>query len=95
MDLTFTATVFEWRGPAPHHFVAVPAAEAAALASVARAVTYGWGMIPVAVTVDGYATTTALWPRDGGYVVPLKADLRRARGIEVGDAIEVTLTVAV
>lgn len=91
MELTFTATVFEWRGPAPYLFVAVPEGEAAALASVARAVTYGWGMIPVTVELNGRRGTTALWPRNGGYVVPLKVALRG--NVQVGDAITITLTV--
>jgi len=95
MELTFTATVFEWRGPAPHHFVAVPEHEATLLASIAKAVTYGWGMIPVTVDVDGFTRATALWPRNGGYVVPLRADLRRAKGIATGDHITVTLHVEI
>ena len=28
MELEFSGVVFEWRGPAPHHFVRVPEAEA-------------------------------------------------------------------
>lgn len=48
-----------------------------------------------AVTVGGTTGTTALWPRDGGYVVPLKVTLRRAERIEVGDDVDVVLTVDV
>ena len=93
VELTFTALVFEWRGPAPHHFVAVPEGESAMLAAVSKAVTYGWGMIPVEVEVSGSQRTTALWPRQGGYVVPLRADLRRETGISTGDLVTVTIRV--
>ena len=49
MELEFADAVFEWRGPAPHHFVAVPEVEAGMLEAVSEMVTYGWGMIPVTV----------------------------------------------
>ena len=51
MDLEFTDAVFEWRGPAPYHFVWVPEDDAALIQELASAITYGWGMIPVAVTI--------------------------------------------
>jgi hypothetical protein len=93
MQLEFSGEIFEWRGPAPHHFVAVPEPESAALAEISAGVTYGWGMIPVTGVVGRTSFTTSLWPRDGGYVVPLKVALRRAEGLEVGDVITVRLTV--
>lgn len=82
-----------WRGPAPYHFVTVPEAEAAAIADVASAVTYGWGMIPAAVRVGDTDFTTALWPKNGGYIVPLKDAVRRAESIDVDDIVEVTLSI--
>lgn len=93
MQLTFDGPVWYWRGPAPYHFVTVPDAEAAAIAEVASAVTYGWGMIPAAVRVGDTEFTTALWPKNGGYIVPLKDAVRRDEGIDVDDVVEVTLTI--
>jgi hypothetical protein len=58
-------------------------------------VTYGWGMIPVAVRIGDTEWTTSLWPKDGGYIVPLKAATRKVEDIEVGDVVEVRLTVDV
>ena len=95
MDLQFSGEVWEWRGPAPYHFVTVPDAESAALQSTAGRVSYGWGMIPVTVRIDGTTWTTSLWPKDGGYVVPLKAAVRRAEEVDVGDTVTVSLTVDV
>jgi hypothetical protein len=95
MRLVFSAPVIEWRGPAPHHFVAVPEAEAGMLEAVSEMVTYGWGMIPVAVEIGATEFTTSLWPHDGGYVVPLKAEVRKKEKIELGDVIEVALTIDV
>ncbi len=93
MVLRFSGEVWHWRGPAPYFFVTVPEPESADLAGVARDVTYGWGMVPVHVTVGGTRWRTALWPKDGGYVVPLKDAVRRAEQIDAGDTVTVTLRV--
>ena len=95
MELEFTDAVFEWRGPAPYHFVRVPEDDALEIQDVAAAITYGWGMIPVAVTIGDTTVTTALWPKDGSYVVPLKDRIRKAEGIELGDAVTVRLRIDV
>jgi hypothetical protein len=95
VQLAFQGPVWEWRGPAPHHFVTVPEAEAGMLEAVSEMVTYGWGMIPVAVTMGNTEWTTSLWPKDGGYIVPLKAAARRAEKVEVGDVVDLVLTVDV
>jgi hypothetical protein len=95
MDIEFTADVFSWRGPAPYRFVRVPADECAAIADVARAVTYGWGMVPVTVQVGETRWTTSLWPKDGGYLVPLRKLVQEAEELDVGDPVTVRLSIAV
>ena len=94
MDLKFTGELWFWRGPAPYHFVTVPPPHCDALADVAGEVSYGWGMIPVGARIGGTNWTTSLFPKNGGYVVPIKDKVRRAEGLEVGDPVTVTLTVA-
>jgi Domain of unknown function (DUF1905) len=91
--LEFTADVWYWRGPSPYHFVTVPEAECADLAAVAPRVSYGWGMIPVAAQVGGTSWSTSLFPKDGGYVVPLKDAVRRAEGLDVGGPVTISLSV--
>ena len=91
--LEFSGPVWHWRGPAPYHFVTVPAAQSDALQSVAGLVSYGWGMIPVTARIGDTEWTTALWPKDGRYVVPLKDRIRAAEGIELGDTVTVRLEI--
>ncbi|MCD2170534.1 MULTISPECIES: DUF1905 domain-containing protein [Microbacterium] len=93
MRLRFTGTIWHWRGPAPYHFVSVPPAEAAMIAEVASLVTYGWGMIPASVTIGGTTVTTSLWPKDGGYVVPIKKALQDAEGLGVDDEVDLALDI--
>ena len=92
MELDFEGAVYQWRGPAPYFFVRVPEPEADALHDVAH-VSYGWGMIPVTARVGSTEWTTSLWPKDGGYIVPLKDAVRRAEDIEDGDVIGIGLDV--
>lgn len=94
MDLEFIAEVWYWRGPSPFHFVTVPDDESAALHAASPSVTYGWGMIPVTARIGSTSWTTSLFPKDGAYIVPLKAAVRGTEGIEVGDEVRVRLTVA-
>lgn len=95
MELGFTGTVWEWRGPAPYHFVTVPEDESAAIRTAAAAVTYGWGMVPVTCEVGATRWTTSLWPKDGAYVVPLKDAVRARERIEVHDEVTVRLHIEV
>ena len=94
MRLSFTAEIFYWRGPSPFHFVAVPEAESAELHAISSLVTYGWGMIPVTGTIGDTEFTTSLFPKDGGYLVPLRAAVRKAEQLDVGDHVTVSLNVA-
>jgi hypothetical protein len=93
MELTVSGELWFWKGPAPWHFVTVPDEECGALEAVSPAVSYGWGMIPVTCRVGGTRWTTSLWPKEGGYIVPVKTTVRRAERLEVGDAVTVHLTV--
>jgi hypothetical protein len=93
LDLAFSGELWYWRGPAPFHFVTVPPDAARAIHAVAADVTYGWGMIPVSVRIGASAWETALWPKDGGYVLPIKDQFRRAEAIALGDVVAVRLVV--
>ena len=93
VELTFSGDVFVWRGPAPYHFVSVPADLADVIKAIAPMVTYGWGVIPVRIRIGGTDMKTSLFPRDGGYLVPLKDAIRRAEGIAEGDEVEIRLAI--
>ena len=95
MELEFSGEVWWWKGPAPFHFVTVPPDESVEIEAAAELVTYGWGMIPVEVLIGRTRWRTALWPKDGRFVVPLKAAVRRAEDVELGDTVAVRLTIDV
>ena len=93
MEFRFSGSVIEWRGPSPYYFVPVPDEESADIREVAAMATYGWGVIPVEARIGDVTFTTSLFPKDGGYLLPLKDAVRRPRGITAGDEVSVTMTV--
>lgn len=95
MQLTFDSSVFEWRGPAPFYFAAVPGDECLAIREISSLVSYGWGVIPCSVTIGKTSITTSLFPKQGGYLVPLKDALRKPERLNIGDHIKITLDIAV
>ena len=92
MNIKFSGEVIYWRGPAPFHFVAVPEVQAQKIKAEAARLTYGWGVIPVKGKVGKIEFTTSLFPKNGGYLVPIKNDVRVPEGIEVGDTIAIALS---
>jgi hypothetical protein len=93
LRIEFDGEIVVWRGPAPYHFVAVPEEGCADLRAVAPVVSYGWGMIPATVRIGQTTFETALYPRKGGYVVPVKDVVRAAEALAPGDITTVELTV--
>lgn len=93
MQLNFTGEVIHWKGPAPFYFVTVPEEESDMIASVSALATYGWGVIPVTAVIGDTEWTTALFPKDGAYLVPLKVVVRKAEQIELGEVVDIGLTI--
>ena len=79
MNFEFSGTIWFWRGPAPWYFVTVPPPHCQDIKELSQSVTYGWGMIPARVEIGQTAWETALWPKDGSYIVPVKTTVRRNR----------------
>lgn len=93
MEFEFNGTIWFWRGPAPWYFVTMPENESRDLKAVSNEVTYGWGVIPVHVQIGKTAYTTSLFPKDGHYIVPIKASVRKAEGLDEGDDVTIRLIV--
>ena len=93
MSLQFRGEVWYWRGPSPFHFITVPDTQCQELAAASPIVSYGWGVIPVTVQIGETRFTTSLFPKNGGYIVPVKAAVRAAEGIELGDTVTVRMTI--
>ena len=93
MTIEFSGDIWFWRGPSPFYFVTVPEEEANRIKEMERLVTYGWGMIPVTAKIGKTEWHTALWPKDGLYIVPLKAKVRKAENLDENASTTVRLEV--
>jgi hypothetical protein len=92
MEFAFKGLVVEWRGPAPFYFVAIPEDESADIKFAAKGMEY-WGQLPVVVRIGDTEFTTALFPKDGRYLLPLKDAVRTVATIDVDQVVAVTLNV--
>lgn len=88
-EFVVRAVVFEWRGPAPYHFVAISGESSSDLRERAASVTYGWGMVPVRCRIGKTTFDTSLWPKGDDYYLPLKDAVRSAERLEVGSEVSV------
>ena len=93
MQIEFSGRILFWRGPAPWFFVAVPEVQSREIQAISRLVTYGWGVIPVHVRIGKTEFQTSLFPKDGLYLVPIKASVRKAEHLEEGDNVTLKLEV--
>jgi hypothetical protein len=93
MEIEFSGKILFWRGPAPWFFVTVPAKHSRAIKAISNMVTYGWGVIPVHVRIGKTEYTTSLFPKNGRYLVPVKASVRKAEDLDKGDKITVRLEI--
>ena len=93
MVLEFTGEIIHWRGPAPWFFVPIPKEESENIKAISSMVTYGWGVIPVAVTIGKTTFETSLFPKDELYLVPIKVAVRKAENIVEGDTVSLQLEI--
>ena len=93
MHLEFSGEIVYWKGPAPWYFITVPEEECSDLQATSAFVSYGWGMIPVTAQIGATEWTTSLFPKDGRYLVPVKASVRKAERLGEGETVVVLLTI--
>ena len=96
--ITVTGPLWLWGGEAGSwHFLTVPAEEAVEVrleAAAAAGPRRGFGSIRVEAVLNGIVWRTSIFPdrRSGGYLLPVKSDVRTRAGIAAGDEITVTLS---
>jgi hypothetical protein len=93
MIIEFDGKILFWRGPAPWYFVTVPETQSLDLKAISGFVTYGWGVIPVSVRIGQTEWKTSLFPKDGRYLVPIRASVRKVEDLDLDDEVTVRLEV--
>ncbi len=90
-DFVIKGEIFEWRGPAPFHFVRINPKDGSVIKAQARMLSYGWGVIPVHGLLGKSEFSTTLFPKDGTYLVPIKDILFKSERLKLGDKVTINL----
>ncbi len=82
-----------WTGAGGNwHFITIPEEQAGELRVESIAARRGFGSVKVEATIGAITWRTSVFPhRSGGYILPVKAAVRRGAGIAAGDAVPVML----
>ena len=92
--ITVTAPIWLWsEGQGSWHFLTIPEDQAVEIRAHGLGESRrGFGSVRVEATISGVAWRTSVFPqKSGGYLLPIKADVRRRAGISAGDEVTVTL----
>lgn len=87
MRYEFTTDVWRWDGGAAASwwFATVPADMSAGLKAM-RGKARGWGSVRVRAETGGVSWRTSLFPsREGVFLLPVKAEVRRQAGVTPGE----------
>jgi len=76
------------------HFLTVPEEQAGQIRAHSLLSRGGFGSVKVEVTTNGVAWRTSVFPqKSGGYILPVKASIRRDAGIAAGDDVTFELEI--
>ncbi len=92
--ITVTAPIWLWTGgQGSWHFLTVPPDQSVEIrAHRFGSSRRGFGSVRVKATINEVSWRTSVFPqKSGGYILPVKAEVRRRAGISAGDEVRVEL----
>ena len=91
--ITVSGPLWLWSGEGGSwHFVTVPEPQSDEIRAQGFAGPRGFGSVRVEASINGVAWRTSVFPhKSGGYILPVKADVRRRADIAAGDEVTVIL----
>lgn len=93
--ISVTTSIWLWsEGKGSWHFLTIPPEESVEirLVSGAEGPRRGFGSVRVEANINGVDWLTSIFPqKSGGYILPIKADVRRRAGVAAGDEVKVSL----
>ena len=95
--ITVTSPLWIWTGQSAGswHFLTIPEEQAGEFRAEAFGNRRGFGSVKVAAAIGKVSWRTSVFPlKDGGYLLPVKADVRKKAGIVAGDDVSFTLEIA-
>ena len=91
--ITVTSPLWLWSGEGGSwHFVTVPDDAAVEIRAHSLLSRGGFGSVRVEATINGVTWRTSVFPQKrGGYILPVKKDVRARAAIGAGDLVELQL----
>lgn len=94
IEISSLLWVWNTRAAGRWYFLTIPPAEAALLRATALATPRGFGSVRVKATIGAVSWRTSVFPQDsGGYLLPVKADVRKRTAVAVGDQVIATIEI--
>ncbi len=93
--IVVTGPLWLWNGgQGSWHFLTVPEGQAAEIRGHSLLYRAGFGSVRVEVAIGEVRWHTSVFPQKaGGYILPVKADVRRRAGIAAGDEVSFELDI--
>ena len=91
--IELTAPLWLWSSEGGSwHFITVPEELAGEIRAQSLVQRGGFGAVRVEATIDDVTWRTSVFPqKSGGYILPVKAEVRRQANIAAGDVVSLTL----
>ncbi len=91
------ANVWLYPGMAGWHFVSIPQDISEDIKRQFGDLKRGWGSLPVMVSIGKTSWNTSIFPdkKAGGYLLPIKADVRKKEGIVAKDTVIMLIEIRV
>jgi hypothetical protein len=81
-------------GQGSWHFVTIPEEQSSEIRAHGMAHRGGFGSVRVEAHINGVAWRTSVFPqKSGGYILPVKAGVRREAGIGAGDEVRLEIEI--
>lgn len=89
--ITVTAPMWLWSGGS-WHFITVPEEEAVEIRAHSLLNRGGFGSVKIEATINGINWRTSVFPqKSGGYLLPVKKEVRCRANLTAGDEVTVAL----
>lgn len=91
--ITFTGPLWLWNvAKGSWHFITVPEEQSLEMRAESFGGHGGFGSVRVEACIEDVTWRTSVFPqKQGTYLLPVKADIRRRTGIAAGDEVSVSL----
>lgn len=79
------------------HFITFPKKQSSKIKKLFGSMVGGWGSLPVIVTIGKTSWKTSIFPdkKSGGYLLPLKVEIRKKERISIGDTVDFLIEIQI